>query len=259
MFHYFKIACSSPLNILEGRKMTFNTFFQYLIALVFITLIPVLITIPRLFGNFQADIHEVSQKIPPFEVQDGKIETSHEEYLHFTDTVALYFDPEDELTQENVIQRNVDLGFAPLNIALSEKQLSFYIGDIQQAIPYSSLPGFDYNLFLNLLSSMSQANWLVILVGISTLFFIGSLILFYQLFVVTLTNYFIALFSAVRLKLSTCFKVTILSTTLPIIALTLSRILGMTSIYNLPLFTIFSCSIFFLALRNYKNQLKENT
>lgn len=258
MFHYFKIACTSPLDSMEGKKMSFNTFFQYLIALVFFALIPTLLTIPSVFGRFQNDIHEVSEQIPTFEVQDSEIESSHKEYIHFTDTVAFYFDPQNDLADEDVIQRNVDLGFAPLNIALTEDHLSFYIGSIQQNIPYSNLPDFDHDFLVSLLRSMGQANWLVILISFVALFFFAALVLFYQLFVVSLTNYFIALFSAVRLKLSTCFKVSILTTTLPVIALALSQLIGLTSAYSLPLFTIFSCILFFLALRNYKKQLKEN-
>lgn len=239
--------------------MSGNTFFKYLIFLVFITLVPTLVTIPRVFGQFQDDISEVAQQIPEFDIEDGSMTSDHEEYIHFTDTVALYFDPDDQLNEEGVIERNVQLRFAPLNIALKDDQLTFYVGTFDQTVPYSTLPDFNHDQLITLLSSLGEADLSVFLITLLVLFLFAAFFLFYQIFVVTLTNYFIALFSSVRLNLVNSFKVSILATTLPVVALSISQILGLTTSFSLPFFTIFSCGIFFFALRQYKKLHKENS
>lgn len=247
----------NPLNILEGRKMNGNTAVKYFMLIVTIFLIPTLLTLPSVFNQFQNDINEVNERIPEFEINNGVIETDHESYIHLTETTTLFFDPSNELSDDNLISRNIELGFSPFNIALQKDQLYFNINGVEQSVNYSSLPEFDYGEITFILNSLTDTSILVVLVTVFVLFGMSAFILLYQFFLVALSNYFITIFNTIKLRLSDVFKISLLAITLPTFALTITRILNITSIYSLQLFTFFSISLFFLNLLRFKMKNKE--
>lgn len=256
MFEYIKLALTKPLDIYKGIKMTKNTFFAYFIALVILTLVPVIITIPPMFGQFQDDLSEVDQQLPEFTTAQDKLETDHEEYIHLTDTVSLYFDPNNDLTDNQTIQRNVELNFSPINIALTENNLELYILGTNQAIAYENLPDFSSDQFSVLLNSMSQTRPTVFIVAFFALFSFGAILVFYELLLIVLINYFIAIFSANNLRLKHVIKISLLSMTIPSLTLVISQVLSFDSALSTQMLTIFSVILFFLSMRRYKNRKK---
>lgn len=232
--------------------MSKNTFFKYYILLVGIFVLPVLLMIPRVFNQFQSDIGEVNDRIPEFEIVDNEINTDHEPYIQFTDTTALYFDPNNELTEDNVIERNVELGFSPLNIAMNKTELTFYINGISQSVPYSALPDFNYEQMTVLLGSLADTSLSIILFTLVILFSINGFVLLYQFLMIALSNFLIAILSGVRLKMSEVFKITLLAITLPITAITITRSLNIISTNTIQLFTLFSIFIFMAATWHFK-------
>lgn len=256
MSQYIKLAFINPLGIVKGKNMSFNTFFKIFFLLVCIFLLPTLMNIPQIFGQFQNDIAEVNEKIPEFEVQDGVIFTDENDYIHLTDSAIFYFDPNNALYDDGLIERNVDLGFAPLNIALTNDKLLFYVSGIEQGISYVSIPDFSYDTLTMILESLTKSNLLVLLLTVVLLFMISSLLLLYQLALIILTNYLISIFQSTRFKMGEVAKISILSITLPAVALTIARLLNISTVYSLQLFTLFSTLLFLLAILRHKKILK---
>lgn len=257
MINYFKLAFMNPLNILEGRKMDRNTAVKYFMIIVGIFLFPTLLTLPSVFTQFQDDITEVNTRIPEFEMNNGEIQINHESYIHLTETTTLFFDPNDELANDDLIARNIELGFSPFNIALQKDQLYFNINGVEQSINYSSFPEFNYNELTDILNSLTETSILVVLVTLFILFGVSALLLLYQFLLVGLSNYFITIFNTIKLKMSDVFKISLLAITLPTVALTITRLLNITSTYSIQLFTFFSISLYFFNLLRVKMKNKE--
>lgn len=258
MFNYLKLAFKDPLSIVKGKEMSFNTFFKILMILVGITLIPTLITIPRIFGQFQEDFSEISAQIPEFQVQSGTIETNEEDYIHLTDTVAFYFDPQSDLYDDDLIERNVELGFAPLNVSLTNDRAIFYVNGMEQEVSYESIPNFNNETLSTILGSVTSSNWFVMILSLIILFMTSALLLLYQLGLIILTNYIIAILQSIQFKLGDVAKISILSITLPIVAVTITSLLNISTVYTFQLFTFFSTILFLLATLRYKKKLKDS-
>ena len=258
LFDFLKLSLSSPLEIHQGRKMTKNIFFALFIALVIISLIPPLFTLVPEYQQFRSDVSEVEGQLPDFAIEDDQIKTDQEDYIHFTDTISLYFDPDNQMTEDETIDRNVELNFSPINIALSQDQMTLYVYGSGQSISYANLPDFNQDQFSFLLNSMTQINLPVILLAFFVLFGVGAIILIYQYILVALTNYFISIFYLQGLGFKAVFKISLLAIALPTLALSIASVVGLQTSLSGPLFTIFSILIFFLSIRRLKKAKKAN-
>ena len=97
MFHYIKTVLTNPKEIYTGRNMKNTHYFSLLFILTLIlTLFSIVEFLP--FANkMNEDFNEIKSSIPAFELVDNELESDSESYVYQTDSLFLYFDPDNKI------------------------------------------------------------------------------------------------------------------------------------------------------------------
>lgn len=214
MTDYIKTVFTKPKEIYTGRNMKNTHFFYLLLLLTLILTFFSLFEFVPAGRELSADIQEIKSSIPEFELVDNELDSETESYIYQTDSMLLYFDPQDKMSTDT-IDKNMNNVTVPLSIGLMNDQMYLNVIGQNYSIHYSDLSNFttsDLQAFINNFGRFSPG---MIGLFVVFIFFYNFLFFISQLFPIVLFANLISVYRKTGLRFVQTMKVAFLATILP--------------------------------------------
>lgn len=246
-----KDACVHPEKIGRAKGLSKWKTFLYLLILSVIMLLPLSFQVVNVLQHLHTDGSEIAAQIPDFTIKDNSLSVSGttESYIHHTDTLTFFFDPNEELSQKDVddsIQNTTSL----IGVALLKDEIYLNASLYTLATPYSQIPtltGSQIRIPFETIGKLGGFSSLLFALILWFFIFINLLIelLMYTLF----ANIFSSLMG-VRQKFGETWKIVMVASTLPTIFFALLDFAGITPLFQLEAKGIVIMILFIMAIKS---------
>lgn len=254
MISYIKIALTNPKESYRAQKMKGRHILFYYAFLVLILTFSTLGELLPLFHSLEADAQEVSESIPDFTIEEGRLESEESSYIYQTESLLFFFDPNGDI-QEEAINQNINRLSSSIGIGLLEEEMIINYEGVSRPVRYNHLQRFapfSSDVARVVLSDLNLFSPIML----TTLFISLYIAMFFTAFM----DYFIlALFANVlaallrsSFRFAQTVKVVLLSATLPTILLGLTSLLQWNTPYQFEIRIIFSLWLFGLSIIEMK-------
>lgn len=256
MINYIKTAFIKPKEIYIGRNMKNSHFFSILFTLVVaLTLFSLFEFYPG-FREMNQDITEVKQAIPEFTLEDSALESDSESFIYQTDTLFLYFDPENQMSTET-IDRNMNSVPVPVSIGLLSEELSMNVIGQSFSLRYSELSDFTTEDLEALIANFGEFSSGFIFLFVLFLVIFNFVLYLVQFFPIVLFTNIISVYRRTGFRFYQTMKVTLLATIPPIITLYAVNAFLFNVYYQFELLTVTSVVIYYMCITEMKDRISK--
>lgn len=231
MLEYIKTGFLHPKESIKARKMTRKQLLGYFALLALIITLSLTTVITSLMTNLREDGREISEGIPSFEIVNNQIVADNEDsYVHQTNTFLFFFDPNGEISLEEV-ESNVERLSVPIGIALLEE--GFYLNVAGRTLPltYDQMDGFNQDNLSNLLQQIGTFSPLVLLFIFMVAYLASAFSLAYEWLIVALFANIVATLVRVRSPFRKNARVALVCLSIPTLVISVVEAFG----YFVPL------------------------
>lgn len=252
MINYLKYSIFNPKKIHRAKNMKKRQIAQ-LVALItlFITVISIIRVVPML-QSIQKDGQEIASELPEFNITDGELVTSETNAsIHQTNSFLLFFDPNDQMSSEEIDQNLTRLN-VPVGVGLLKD--TFYLSFLGYGVDtsYDQLESLDSESVKVLLNGLGSFSFLTYaFTFVISYIGIGFIEIFELLFILLFANLFSKLLRS-GLMFKQNLRMAIMASVLPTIAIELSSLFNLVAVYAFELKIGLSLFIFYLAVKDMK-------
>ncbi|MCD5003359.1 DUF1189 domain-containing protein [Enterococcus saccharolyticus] len=218
-----KYSISDFKKISQVKKIGFGKLFIYLLLLSVLSAIPITTQVISIFKDIQADGREIAEKIPDFSIKNGKLNTTNQGFIYQTNSIIFTFDPDGQRDTQDVAK---DMLGNFLSVGLLTDQLvivfpssdvtSSIIGSNQLELPYTRISDLNGKTLRQVLGETSLP-WWMILISFLVVAYPTLISMVFSVLVGTLFGNMYCLLRRIPNRFSDNFKITVASTTLPVI------------------------------------------
>lgn len=254
MTHYIKTLFIKPKEIYTGRNMKNSHFFSLLFLLtLLLTILSIFEFIP-LLNTINEDITEVKDSIPAFELVSDELESDAESYVYQTDTLFLYFDPEDKMTSET-IDRNMASVSVPLSVGIMNDHLYLNIVGQNLSLRYADFDNFTTTDLETLIATLGQFSTPMALMFVVLLFLFTFILFLMQFFPITLFANIISVYRRTGLRFFQSAKIALLATIGPIVILYTINAFIFPVRFQFELLLIASLTLYYISITEMKKRI----
>lgn len=256
MISYIKTAITKPKEIYIGRNMKNSHFFSILLSLVIALTFFSLFEFYPTFREINKDITEVKQAIPEFALENNKLESDSESFIYQTDTLFLYFDPENQMSTE-MIDRNMRTLPVPISIGLLHEEFSLNVAGQHFSLRYAELTDFTTKDLKLLIDRFGEFSPSFLLVLVLFLFIFNFFLFLVQFFPIVLFANIISVYRRSGFRFYQTVKVALLATILPIMTLYVVNAFLFNVYFQFELLIGFAVLIYSLTISEMKERIQK--
>lgn len=254
MIHYIKTIFTKPKEIYTGRNMKNSHFFSFLFLLtLLLTVLSIFEFIP-LVNTMNEDITEVKDSIPTFELVSDELESDSESYVYQTDTLFLYFDPEDKMTSDT-IDRNMASLPVPLSVGIMNDHLYLNIVGQNLSLRYADFDNFTTADLESLIATLGQFSTPMVLMFVALLFLFTFILFLMQFFPITLFANIISVYRRTGLRFFQSAKIALLATIGPILVLYTINTFVFPVRFQFELLLVASLTLYYMSITEMKKRI----
>lgn len=212
----------------EGKKMPFGKVVLYVLFLSVLMAIPITRQVFQMVDDLKVDGMKIAEKLPDFEIQDGKLNVAETDtgFIYQTNSIIFTFDPDGKRNEQDITN---DLLGQMIGIAFLKNELlivtpdsgitTALLGSNEMNISYNSgqLDGLTGTEIRSALEESAIPWWLKLLVLVVSAYpaFIDLIV---NLILVTFGAVIYSRFRLYKLRFIDCLKIVTYCATLPVIA-----------------------------------------
>lgn len=227
MKKYLQTGFLYPQKLTRAQHMTGRQLAGYFALLALILTFSLTSLLTTLLTDLNRDGQEIAGNIPPFTVEDSRLNTQEgqESFVHQTDSFLFFFDP-NGLIQAEEIESNLSRLNVPVGIGLLQEDI--YINVAGQTLPvtYDQLNGMDDSQFASVFNQFGQLSPLVLLVIFIIAYLASALALAYEWLIVALIANLLSSFLRLRWPFRKNARVALLSISVPTLILSAIEAFG---------------------------------
>lgn len=254
----FKSSITNIPQLNSGKKMSFGKVILYIFFLSTILAIPVTKQVFSIAQNIKEDSQKITQKLPAFEIKNGKLITppNTEGFIYQTNSIIFTFDPQGKRSASDVRSDLIGNAFGVaflrdefIIVLSSNNATESLLGSDQFSISYSNdlLDGLNQQSLKDFLNETGIPWWSLLIVFVVSLYpvFLGLII---HLLLISIGAILYSKMKLYSLRFLDCLKIVTYATTLPILLSSMIRFFN--PAFDDSLLIIFvSLLFFFLATR----------
>lgn len=228
---YLKIGFVNPREVIKARKMSRKQMLGYFALLALLITLSMTAVLTSVMTNLRDDGQEIAENIPAFEIENSEFVTDNQEsYIHQTNTFLFFFDPNGEISLEEV-ESNVERLSVPVGVALLEDGFYLNVTGRTLPLPYDQLEGFNQESLVRLFQQLGTFSPLVLLFTFIVGFIASSFSLAYEWLIVALFANIIATLQRIRSPFRKNARVALVSLSIPTLVISVIEAFG----YFVPL------------------------
>lgn len=254
MINYIKKVFTKPKEIYIARNMKSSHYFLIiLLTSLALTILSIFEVLP-VANQFSDDYGEIKESVPPFELVDGKLESSQESYVYQTNSVLFYFDSENKITTETIDQ-NARLHSAPISIGMLKDKIYFNITGTNYSFVYSNFSNLTGEDLVNLFNSIGDFSLGMYFLLIISLIILNLFLFITQLIPITLFANLISVYRKTSLNFFQNAKITLLASIIPFLSMYVVNAFPINITNQFEIILITSLVIFYMSISEMKNRM----
>lgn len=256
MIEYIKTSFTKPTEIYTGRNMKNSHFFKILLTLVLSLTVLSLFEFYPAFIEMNEDITEVKEAIPGFTLTNDELESETESFIYQTDTLFLYFDPDNRISTDT-IDRNINTLPVPLSVGILKENLYLNVLGQNFSIKYSDLTNFTTQDLIGLIDNIGQFSPSYLFLFVLFLFMFHFILYFTQFFPIVLFANIISVYRRTGLRFFQTMKIALLATIPPALILYVVNAFLFPVYYQFELLIVSSIIIYYLSITEMKKRIQK--
>lgn len=256
MFHYIKTVFTNPKEIYTGRNMKNTHYFSLLFILTLIlTLFSIVEFLP--FANkMNEDFNEIKSSIPAFELVDNELESDSESYVYQTDSLFLYFDPDNKI-ETDTIDRNMNPLPVPLSVGIMNEQLHVNVVGQSLSLNYNDIDNFTTADLEAIIASIGEFSTPMVMMFIILLTLFMFLSFLMQYIPIILFTNVISVYRRTGLRFFQSAKITLLATIGPILLLSVINTFVFPIRFQFELLLVASIALYYMSITEMKKRISK--
>lgn len=255
MIYYIKQALTKPKEIYVGRNMRKSHFLSIILLLAFVLTVLSFFEVYPVLNTMSGDITEVKQAIPDFSLENNQLESDEESFIYQTDTLLLYFDPDNKISTET-ISRNMNTVSVPISIGLLKDEFVLEVLNQNFSLEYTDLSNFTTADLKAIIESFGQFSPTLFLFFFIFLMIYHFIMYFVQFFPIVLFANIISVYRRTGLRFTQTAKVALLATLLPALGLSFVNAFLFNVYYSFEILIASSVFIYYLSMTEMKKRLQ---
>lgn len=247
-----------PEKIGRAKEMSKGKTVLYLMFLTLIMLLPLSFEVSNILQHLHQDGTAIAEKIPDFEIKDGTLTVPEKmkSYVQNTSTLSFFFDPNGELTKED-IDRAIEQSDSFIGVGMLQKELylnaSLYYFSFNYTDFSSPLTPVQVKAPFKAMGKLGIAGSVLFALMLFLLVFVNLLV---EMLLFTLFANIFGSFWGVRQRFGETWKMIVVASTLPTVFFSILQLLGLNPFFQLEAKGFIILILFFMASRNSSSNRK---